>query len=304
MRRLEAALLLAVALLGCHPGRGGVGPTSGGPSLLRQAGFLPGDRLETVDGAAVADSAAGLARLARTPAGIEREAVLDRAGQRRLIHFATAHPGSLQAGPGASVLDLGAGRFRVLVHDPQRFKEAVLAAAGALTYQARREGYRQLPLRVAEVPAGAAAGLVGLQPGDELLRLDGRALFTREALLDGLTAALDRLQPARLEVGRGAERRHLDFHLAGRPAPAPGEPVLRWAAVLAPEPDGVRVARADVASPYREAGLSAGVVVLYAGTQRVRELESASLYGRGTRDAPGRGYQVRRGPYRLGIPPR
>ncbi|MDF1552286.1 MAG: hypothetical protein P1P84_04445 [Deferrisomatales bacterium] len=303
MGRLTGALLIALALLGCHPSRHGDATTIEETSLLWRAGFRAGDVIETLDGAAVTVGTSPLAQLAHTPAGIERVAVLNRGGKRWLIHFATVHPKSLQVGPGASVLDLGQGRFRILVHDPGKFKEAVLAATQALGYQTQRDGYKQLPLRITAVPQDADARRLGLREGDELVRLNGRALFTREALVDNIAGVLDQTQPARLEVRRGKELLLFDFHLTGGDVPTQDEAVLSWVAILAQQADGVLVARADTASPYLDAGLSPGAVVIYAGKQKIRELEQVSLYGRSGQDARKGGYQVRRGPYRLGIPP-
>ena len=169
-----------------------VGDVTAG-SAAERAGLQRGDVILAVDGQPVADSNALRNRIASTAPGTTVTLTILRDGSDRTV---TATLGELAAADRAGASrsarsERGALGLAVEPLTPVRGRElGVRASAGVI---------------ITSVADGSAAAAAGLQAGEVIEQVDGRAVATADELRSALSARSDR--PALLLVHRGAESR-------------------------------------------------------------------------------------------------
>lgn len=226
----------------CTPPGPGPGPGAPGPRASRFTGQLVATHVETATRgtATILDAATGAGgayRLGAIVPGGATLAVVRRDGIdvrfpdgaiETVSLFARTQPGTPDTTAGATaatgaaapsdpwadrVRDLGQGRFEI---DRRLIHELVGAAAGGKVAGVRlapvlRDG-ELAGIRVVSARPGSVARALGLEPGDVIEGVDGRALTSTEALMT-LYGQLDSMRHVSLAVRRKRGSRLLAYDL-------------------------------------------------------------------------------------------
>ncbi len=169
-------------------------------------------------------------------------------------------------------------RFIIALAGP--FMNIVLAVALlTVVYMVHYEHpqYLDEPAKIGYVMQGSPAEKIGIQPGDEIVRLDGLQHPTWEQV--GLKVLLSPNQPLEVAVQRGSEimTKTIVPQAAGRDQVG----TTGW---LPESP--VQVAKVDPGMPAARAGIKSGDVIVALNHEPVRSIEALLAYFERHRDAP------------------